>query len=57
MPVTKIDSIKALRVVSAELSIITGIPERSLSSDLKYLDQVLMTCDKFSWDKVGKQLC
>jgi hypothetical protein len=56
MPVTSIDSAKALRAVAAELSALTGVPEKALNQDPKYLDQVLMTCDKFSWDKVGRQL-
>ena len=56
MPASKIDQQATLSVIAAELAVTCGIPAEKLLQDLKLLDDVLGSCEKFNWEKIGKQV-
>ena len=56
MPVSKINSEKALTVIAAELSAMHGMTVDSLLADYKHLDEIMESSSKFNWERVGSAI-
>ena len=46
----------ALSAIAAELEGVCGVPGARLLENPKQLDEVLAQCEKFNWEKIGRQL-